>query len=471
MEQPLLTTQPANVRSVRRFSGASSVIWLVLALMLLLQSCRKQVTDDAVAPQPTPTNPVPMGKAANLLSSDVATKWATLHLKLAKTSPGATPPVVSRAVGYAGLALYEAVVPGMTEYRSLVGQVQSLTALPLVENAKEYNWGASANAAQAQILRSLYANTSDANKATIDSLEAALTTDFLKESAKDITDRSAGFGKAIANAIFAYAKTDGGHEGYNRNFPADYVVPVGVGLWIPTGAQKIPMQPTWGRNRVFVRANATVSVVAPTPYSTNAKSDFFKNANEVYQIAKTLTDEQKEIALFWADDPGKTFTPPAHAMSILTQIIQDNALKLNMAAEGYAKIGMATTDAFVCCWRVKYQYNLIRPVSYINLAIDPKWSPLLSTPPFPEYTSGHSSGSGAAAAVFANLFAEAYNFTDRSHDNRGLKPRSFKSFSDYANEAAMSRLYGGIHYRESNERGLSNGRLVAQNVLALKWKK
>ena len=447
-------------------------LWLALALMLWLQGCRKQPGDEAVNPQPTPTvTPVPLGKAANTLSGDVATKWAALHLKLAQTSPGATPPVVSRAVGYAGLALYEAVVPGMTDYRSLVGQVQSLTALPLVENAKEYNWGASANAAQAQILRSLYANTSAANKTTIDSLETALTTDFLKESAKDITDRSAVFGKAIANAISDYSKTDGGHEGYTRNFPANYVVATGVGFWIPTSAQKIPMQPTWGQNRVFARANASLNVAAPTPYSTNAKSDFFKNANEVYQISKTLTDEQKAIALFWADDPGKTFTPAAHAMSILTQIIRDNGMKLNIAAEAYAKVGMVTTDAFICCWRVKYQYNQIRPVSYINLAVDPKWVPLLATPPFPEYTSGHSSASGAAAAALASVFGEAWNFTDHSHDSRGLKARSYKSFTEYANEAAMSRLYGGIHYRESNDRGMANGRLVAQNVLVLTWKK
>ena len=412
-----------------------------------------------------------MGKSASMLGSDVATKWAALHLKLAQTSPGATPPIVSRAVGYAGLALYEAVVPGMTEYQSLVGQVQSLTALPLVENAKEYNWGASANAAQAQILRSLYANTSAANKTTIDSLETALIADFLKESVKDITDRSAVFGKAIANAIFEYSKTDGGHEGYGRNFPTNYTTATGVGFWMPTSTQKVPMQPTWGQNRVFVKLNAYVSVSAHTPYSTNAKSDFFKNANEVYQVSKTLTDEQKAIAFFWADDPGKTFTPAAHGVSILTQIIRDNALKLNVAAEAYAKVGMVTTDAFICCWRIKYQYNLIRPVSYINLAIDPKWTALLATPPFPEYTSGHSSGSSAAAAALASVFGEAWNFTDHSHDSRGLKARSYKSFTEYANEAAMSRLYGGIHYRESNERGLANGRNVAQNVLALKWKK
>ncbi len=472
MEQRLLTAPSAGAHSPHRYAGGLPVIWLALALMVWLQGCRKQPGDEAVNPQPTPTvTPVPMGKSASMLSSDVATKWAALHLKLAQTSPGATPPVVSRAVGYAGLALYEAVVPGMTDYQSLVGQVQSLTALPMVENAKEYNWGASANAAQAQILRGLYANTSDANKKTIDSLESVLTADFLKESAKDITDRSAVFGKAIANAIFEYSKTDGGHEGYGRNFPASYAVPTGVGFWMPTSTQKVPMQPTWGQNRVFVKLNAYVSVQPHTPYSTNAKSDFFKNANEVYQAGKTLTDEQKAIALFWADDPGKTFTPAAHATSILTQIIRDNGMKLNVAAEGYAKVGLATADAFICCWRIKYQYNLIRPISYINLAIDPKWTAFLATPPFPEYTSGHSSGSGAAAAALASVFGEAWNFTDHSHDSRGLKARSFKSFTEYANEAALSRLYGGIHYRESNERGMINGRNVAQNVLALTWKK
>ncbi len=134
------------------------------------------------------------------------------------------------------------------------------------------------------------------------------------------------------------------------------------------------------------------------------------------------------------------------------------------AAETYAKVGIAVCDAFIACWDTKYRYNLLRPVTYIQRLIDPTWLPLLTTPPFPEYTSGHSVQSGAAFGVLADLFGDAYSFDDHTHDNRGLAPRHFNSFSAAADEAALSRLYGGIHFRPAIELGLEQGRCVADAV-------
>lgn len=453
------------------YSGSTQYVrlnrsWLLVLLLFLslLEACRPQ-PDDMVQPV------IPNGKRAGQFSADVAIQWSKLQLKLARTTVGNTPPIVSRALGYAGLTLYEAIVPGLPTHRSLVGQLNGLTTLPTPQANQEYNWPLSANAAEATIIRGLWANTSEANKKTIDSLEAALLTNLGQDVPVAVVNRSVDFGRSIGGAVFVYSKTDGGHEAYTRNFPASYVVPTGPGLWVPTSAQRIPLLPYWGQNRSFVTANATTDPDQPIPYSAQPNSLFFEQAMEVYKTVKNLTADQKEIALFWADDAGKTFTPPGHGVSIATQILQNEKATLAQAAETYAKIGMAATDAFISCWRCKYRYNVIRPVSFINQAIDPRWQPLLDTPPFPEFTSGHSSGSGAAALILEDQFGHSYAFTDHSHDARGLKARSFKSFHEYSKEAAASRLYGGIHYRHANEQGLANGRRIAKNILALEWER
>ena len=438
--------------------------FVLLVLFSLLEGCRPNAGDVV---QPATSN----GKTADQYDAEVATKWSDLQLKLAQTTAGNTPPVVSRALGYAGLTLYEAIVPGLPTHRSLAGQLTGLATLPKPELNQEYNWSLSANAAEATILRSLWANTSDANKKRVDSLETALSASLGKDVPEAVVSRSVTFGKSIGDAVFAYAKTDGGDEGYTRNFPASYVVPTGPGFWRPTSAQLIPMQPTWGQNRSFVTDNATTDPPGPTTFSTQVNSPFFAQAMDVYSVGKNLTAEQKAIALFWSDDPGKTFTPPGHGVSIATQVLLKERATLAKAAETYAKIGIATTDAFIACWRCKFKFNLMRPVTYINQAIDPVWKPLLATPPFPEYTSGHSSGSGAAALILEDQFGPNYAFTDHSHDTRGLTARSFNSFREYSEEAALSRLYGGIHYRYGNEQGLANGRRIGQNVVALGWRK
>lgn len=157
-------------------------------------------------------------------------------------------------------------------------------------------------------------------------------------------------------------------------------------------------------------------------------------------------------------------------MSILTQVLRVRDASLELAAEAYSKLGIAVADAFIACWRVKYQYNLLRPITYVRAYIDPHWGEPLPvvTPPFPEYTSGHSVQSGAAATVLADLLGEV-RFTDHTHDVRGLPPRTFTSFTSAAHEAALSRLYGGIHFRPAIERGLAQGRIVGQRVNALPY--
>ncbi|NJN83377.1 MAG: vanadium-dependent haloperoxidase [Caldilineaceae bacterium] len=197
---------------------------------------------------------------------------------------------------------------------------------------------------------------------------------------------------------------------------------------------------------------------------------------EVYSAVKNLTPEQEQIALFWADDPGKTFTPPGHSIAIATQILRGQHASLALAAETYARVGLAVGDAFIGCWHAKYVHNLVRPITYIQSFIDPTWNtpnitdPVI-TPPFPEYPSGHSTQSGATASVLTALFGDEYRFTDNSHAELGLAARTFNSFDEFADEAAISRLYGGIHYRPAIELGVDQGRCIGEQVNKLAWKK
>jgi hypothetical protein len=281
------------------------------------------------------------------------------------------------------------------------------------------------------------------------------------------------YGQQMAAALFAWSKSDGGHEGYNRNFPAEFVAATGPGQWQPTPPNfQTPLQPTWGENRPFVLATGDACPSArPLRYSESPASAFYQEGLEVYTTSQALSDEQRAIALFWSDDPGQTATPPGHSISIATQVLRQENASLLLAAETYAKVGMAVADSFIGCWNAKYEYNLLRPVTYIQTLIDPAWMPLLATPPFPEYPSGHSVQSSAVATVLTDLFGDHYALVDHTHDDRGLAPRSFSSFKALAEEAAISRLYGGIHFRRAIELGLFQGDCIGAAVNALQLRK
>jgi PAP2 superfamily len=406
---------------------------------------------------------------ASRFDAEVPMAWFDLALALVRTTPGFTPPVAARAFGYAGVALYEAVVPSMAGYRSLQGQLTGLSGLPGAADRVKLHWPTVANSALAGILRRLFPTTPAENAAAIDTLEESLGERFLRQLPRSVSPRSAERGEAVAEAIFEWSTDDGGHEGFLRNFPADYDPPAGRGLWQPTPpAFQRALQPSWGANRTFAIGDGTACMPDdPTPYSEDPSSAFFAEALQVYETVNRLTDEQRAIALFWADDPVVTATPPGHSISITTQVLRQVGAALDTVAETYARVGMAVADAFIACWHTKYRYNLLRPVTYIQAFIDSKWVPPLVTPPFPEYTSGHSVQSGAAAQVLGDLFGHRYAFVDRTHEERGLAPRTFESFFHAAREAAISRMYGGIHYLLAIVAGLEQGVCVGQAVSAL----
>jgi PAP2 superfamily len=389
----------------------------------------------------------------------VATKWFKLSLELVQETKGFSPPVASRAFGYMGVTLYETVVPGMEDYNSLAGQLNDLEVLPRVENDQMYDWSVAANSALAELTKKLFANASEEGKAKIEKLEQT----FVSNSSPEVIERSEIFGRAIAQAIYAWSLEDGSLT------QLEYVVSNDTGAWQPTAPKfSDALLPNWGNNRPFVLGTDDECEITPAlVYSEEKTSAFYKEGLEVYETSQMLTDEQRGIALFWSDDPGKTATPPGHWLSILNQLVNEQNLSLDRAAEAYAKLGIAVVDSFIGCWNAKYDYNVLRPITYIQKTIDANWQSLLNTPPFPEYPSGHSVQSAAAAVVLTEMFGEDFAFTDHTHDGHGLQARSFTSFNQAAEEAALSRLYGGIHFRAAIENGLEQGRCIGEKVVSL----
>jgi hypothetical protein len=229
----------------------------------------------------------------------------------------------------------------------------------------------------------------------------------------------------------------------------------------PTGAT----EPWWGTLRPFaLKSPDECPAPAPAAWSRSPASDMYAEARRVYDTGRNLTPQQREITLYWADNAGQSGTPIGHWLAIGSQLVSQLKLDSDQAAEMFVLMTLAQTDAFIAIWHEKYRYSLLRPVTYIKRHIDPTWTPEISTPPFPEYPSGHSGQSASAAAVLTALFGSV-QFEDSTNLTIGHQPRRFASFTAAADEAAESRLYGGIHYRMGNEGGKVLGRCVGEKVL------
>lgn len=406
----------------------------------------------------------------NTYSADVANDYVEFLLELVPETPGFTPPVASRSFGYIGMALYESVEHGSPIYGSLKNNVNQFESGPTPDENIEYHWPTVANNALCAIIDSLYYNCTAENQAALYAIRDAYNAQF--ESVPFFSE-SRDYGVAVANAVFAHSITDGGHQCQENNFPASYVIPEGDGLWKPeivNGNPQKALQPYWGNNRPFVSDNAEDAIMPSQfipEFGTGEADAWHLAMNEVYETSLNLTAEQTNIAQWWADGAG-TITPPGHSMSLARQLLIAEGANLEKAAVVYGFLGMALSDAFLACWKTKYVYNTERPGTYIRQYINSEWLPLLNpTPPFPEFPSGHSSQSGAMGTVLTQLLGGDVAFTDNTWTGVWGNPRQFNSIWEAANEAAVSRLYGGIHPAYGNEGGLYLGSSVGNNILDL----
>jgi hypothetical protein len=396
-------------------------------------------------------------------SSDVAVAWMKLNIRLSQITPNFNSVVTDRSMAYAGLTLYESITIESNFNKLKIPALKNASASGKFD--KTIFWPASANAAMSVITRDLFGDATTAGLYSIDSLEGYFNEQFKSQANDKEIQGAADYGRSVAAAIFELSKTDGGHEAYLHITDPTYIPPVGDGLWQPTPPLfGPPVFPHWGNNRTFVPDIADLTQPGPpVVYSALLNSPFYNMVNELYTISLSLTHEDSVIAKFWADIPGN-LNVPAHATNILTQLIELNHFELDKAALAYAKHGIAMYDASVSVFKTKYHYNLVRPITYIRGVMNhPNWNTVIPTPAHPEYTAAHAVISSASAEVMQAFLGENYHFTDHTYETV-FGPRTFDSFDDYAMEAGISRLLGGIHYHPSILKGLDQGRMIGKAV-------
>lgn len=427
-----------------------SLVAMMVLTATLLVSCKKDEAPPKNHNQP------------GLYFSDVLDKWMVLQLRLMRNTTGVQNQAFSRHFAYSGITALQSLAPGLHGSADWTGKWNGLTNLPPRNLYDRYYYPANVNAAMAEINRLFFPNANAADKAAIDSLEKAFTEDFLATQQSPILGTSANYGKLVAAAVFNWAETDG-----HKNANASYTAPTGPGLWVPTApAFASPATPYWGNNRPIIAGSTSNTLpAAPPVYSTEPGSNFYKMVKQVYDASQTLTDDQKAMAIFWRDIPG--VSSPGHWLSILQQAVRKTNARLDKAALAYAMTGTAINDALISCWKAKYQYNMVRPITYVRDVMGySTWNTYIGTPPHPEYPSAHSSLSGAGAEVLEEMFGNIGAITDHTYDYMGLAPRTYSSFMAIANEAGQSRLYAGIHYQPSIDAGLAQGRKVTSNIFS-----
>jgi hypothetical protein len=437
------------------------LLLMIATIVITMASCQKEIrsNDHLDDLEQSETGGHGHLTQTKTFSSDVVIAWMTMQLRIMSTT---TMPNVAfaRPYAYSGICLYESVVPGMPAYQSLEGQLNGLSGLPRSEHGVAYNWPSSANAALAYINKHMFSTTSTANKTAIDSLENALNISYSSQADAATIARSIAFGKAVAEKVFEWSETDG-----YLHASDPYTAPIGAGLWEPTPAAFANAStPYWGNLRPIVSGSGdNAQPGLPATYSTDASSDFYQMAKQVYDASQSLTADQIAMALYWRDIPG--VTTPGHYVSILKQVLVMENSKLDKAAIAYALGGITVNDAAISTWKAKYHFNLVRPITYIRTVLGhPTWNSLLGTPAHPEYSSAHAVLSAATADVFTLLFGDNYSFTDHTYDYLGMAPRSFNSFRAFGVDAGNSRLYAGIHYQATINSGLIQGRTIARNI-------
>lgn len=380
-----------------------------------------------------------------------------------------SPPVASRIYAYPSIAMYEILAKGDNEYKALAGQLTGMTAIP--EPAENVSYELAALEAFLKIGTALIFSEDK-----MDAYREELYNDLKRGVKGSYFDASVAYGDQVAQHILAWADKDNYKQ--TRTFPK-FTVTDDPTRWQPTPPGYMEaIEPHWTKIRPFVIDSADQFVpVRPTPFDMAKGSPFYKEVMEVYEVGNNLTEEQKEIASFWDCNPyvmnvtghvmaaTKKITPGGHWIGIIKIACQKEETAPMKTAAAYALTSVALADGFISCWDEKFRSNLIRPETLINKHIDEEWLPLLQTPPFPEYTSGHSVISNAAATALTSIFGADFAFDDDTEVKYGLPVRSFTSFIDASEEAAISRMYGGIHYMPAIANGVTQGRALGDFVV------
>lgn len=443
---------------------------LLLLTSILVISCRKEIKNETSSE--LQSKAVYSASKALRENASVATDWYRLQARILLERNTALNQ--GKYWGYMGIGLYEAVRPGIKGAVSFSGKLyMKMPTMPEPENNQGYSWGISANAALASMVRSFFTGLTTANNASIDSLEAAYNEKLKPDMNSEVFSRSQAYGQSVAKAIEDWASTDD----FNAT-NVGYVVPAPFpGSWQPTPPTfaVIPINPFMQNATPFIAEDLTaISPKFPLAYAETPGSPFYNMVRQLYDVNKGLTDEQKAIASFWIDQGnGVGYSPPGHDFLFVTEALEQTQASLGIAAEVYAKAGIALREGFIVTFRSKYANFLLRPVTYIQKVIEPGWLPFIPTPNHPEYPAAHAMVTGPVMQVVERILGPNIAVTDHSYDFRGDKgdkyfqgytPRTFTSIFNYAEMAGISRNYGGIHYLISINTGLQMAKEIGNRV-------
>ena len=383
-----------------------------------------------------------------------------------------SPPVASRIYSYPSIAAYEVLRNEDGNYESLAGQLNGFEPIPSPDPDAEYCLPLASVKAFLTVGKAMIFSTDK-----MDAFEEKILEEFKSmKIPRSVFKRSIDYGESVANHVLAWADKDLYKE--TRTFPK-YTFDDHPHTWKPTPpAYMEGIEPSWNKIRTFVIDSANQFVPSPpTEFDLDKNSRFYKELIEVYDAVKTLNEERTEIASFWDCNPyvshqtghvmyaTKKITPGGHWMGIASIAAKNSEADMMKSAETYVMTSIALADAFISCWDEKWRSVLIRPETVINEYLDEDWEPLLQTPPFPEHTSGHSVISSAAAVALTHLYGDSFSFDDDTEVEYGLPIRSFDSFYHASEEAAISRLYGGIHYMPAITEGVKQGKLVGNHII------
>ncbi len=379
-----------------------------------------------------------------------------------------SPPVASRTYAYISVAGYETLLHSNKSYVSLTGQLHGLTALPQPDSSKEYSYTLAAVHAILTTGKNFVISEEQINV-----FDSAILKEFRASGIPDsVMSNSIAYGQQVAQGIVAWAAKDNYKQ--TRALPKFAVADEDPSTWKPTPPAYIKaIEPNWNKMRTFVIDSAAqFKPVRPPSFSANKNSAFYKTALAVHDAGTNQTKEENEIANFWDCNPFKVnvkghvmyatkkISPNGHWMNITRLVCNKAGADAVQSAAAYACLSVSLADCFISCWDEKYRSKVIRPETYINQYIDANWVPTLQTPPFPEYTSGHSVVSAAAAVILTQLFGNNFSYADSTENEFDLPVRRFTSFKQAAQEAAISRFYGGIHYMPAINNGLTEGEKI-----------
>lgn len=462
------------MKKAAKKNAIGRVMYIMAFLLISVIGCKKSPDELSPGKNLLAADDISSQTNVSKTSAQVAHDWYALQLSFLLERNSSLP---AQGFGFLGIGLYESVRHGIKGASSFYGKINKMPAMPEKEKNNGYHWEISANAAMAAMLRSLNVGLTAANHAAIDALEAKYNATLNPAEGSASFERSQAYGRQIAKAIHDWFLTD---EFYPAN--TGYVPPVDAPgvfrLWRPTPPANvaIPINPYVSNSSPFVSAHSsTISAPFPFAYSTTPGSLFYEMVKEVYDVNSTLTQDQKNTALFWVDQGnGIGYTPGGHDLLIVKQILEQTGAGLGMAAEAYAKAGIAQRDAIIVVFRSKYasENNLIRPISYIRGVIEPilepgttpDWLSFIPTPPHPEYPAAHAGVTGAVMQAAARVIGENVPVTDTAYTFRGYPSKVFPNLFAAGVDAGISRLYGGIHYSISINAGLDLAKVVGNNV-------